>query len=94
MSEEVLPSNEQSSCFLGDPPPDPGSLASLGSLSLAGLVKRVEEGLRECFRQKTITYRVFLAFFPAGWGGEIPPDPPWASFPRAIVCMLKLSPSM
>ena len=48
---------------MGDPPPGPRFLASLGALSLVGLAKRVEEGLRKDPRLKT-SHRVSWGILP------------------------------
>jgi hypothetical protein len=39
-----IPSENQSSIILGDPPPDPRFLTSLGALSLVGIAESATEG--------------------------------------------------
>jgi hypothetical protein len=58
---------------MGDPPPDPRFLASIGAMSLVGLANRVEEGLREGLPP--------VIMFPGGSS----PRPPFSSFARRAV---------
>jgi hypothetical protein len=74
-AEGTVPSEYPWSCFLGDPPPDPRFLASLGALSLVHVNHATDDLIVE-FAQNTTgraSYRLYVLFSYFRRGSGCPP---------------------